>query len=585
MARDRPNIDPTNIAPGQNVPGMSEVGFPLSDKFHAVHSITEEVAKAIMEAGGNPTDYNKITWPIGASRWASGKFILHSYLMDLVMEQASAVYEFRFGDIAFDNVTVRNVQPLLLSDGAGVVYSVEIVDARFWWSQHGCTAIGYNVSLTDKSKHYDQTEMEDPANPGEFIPWTTKAALEDLFTQVPVNSPDEIFIPDDLEMLETLQPMDLKIKHMTVPAVIDKILSAAGYVLIAFPNLSYASGAGELHYQAVKIGVGEETASETLEVFGDSLVGGGLLSPSPEFQPPTGTGLIAVPDVNWIANEVPTSVEVAFPTAPEGGTGHRLDVENSSGSGLHYVTDAYRVYSSAWGRTTPGNGSSKNVFDTTWAIIDAAGGVVNEAELTDRADSIANRYYDRYRAGVCDILFVGILKAVSFAGGQEIIWSLPGGAPHTRIRGSLDDVLLGFSLNQRLTPNDVTAIGGARVIPRPDGGILIDSIAVGTTDVYYGKITEVQPDGGGFNATYSAVAYSNAGVAVSLQIPIRDHDIAHIDMLPAIIDDGCFLGVKEDGSIDLYALTELPTYINCEGAGDSLAQRSDDARLLLAHGL
>lgn len=597
---------------------LLQIGFPSAgDTVIGCHAVTPEIEQAIREAGGEPAMFNRMVWPAGASRHARGFFLLHHEQTVRLHEEgggesaspmppdtpppanwgttvppptlppALPLYTggFQFGGVEFDRVSVRNPVPLLINEGSGVVYIIEVVDERFDWQDNclGSDKVSFNLALDDKQKSYFSSLFFDE-DEDEYRRWTTKEALETLIATLS-SSPDEFNIYDEDGLLDSdNDPQDVIGNTRCASKIIDHLLALRGMVLLAYPNTDLGQG---YRYWIAPNRLGEETASAQLLNFTNSIIGGGLYCPTSDFvTPPEGTAKRIAGPSDWQAVEVPGLVRVSFPAAvhvDEGETVeyvHNREDDTKDEPGIDYTAERRTTLTSTSGRPWDGNNQVKHLFDTTWALLDReTHEVVNSEALQSRADEIAEAYYSRFYAACGDVLFSGINPILPWPGALEIVWQMsPSAGPTTRASGHFDDPLFGFNAGAvPLTAEALQSTGLIRSFPRSDGGVLLDVPVPAGSRMYYGRITAVY---GSFGADYDAEAISNPAVSVVEATPKRVHDPAFVDIIPAAVDDGCWLGVNQDGTIDLY-VAEKPTYTACPPRG----LETPSPPVISAHGL
>lgn len=538
--------------------------------------VTPEIAEAIRRVGHDPSEYNAMRWPMGASRHGSCKMLLHSD--DVTTLIAAEVFSVVMGEIEFTEMTASTPIPILISEGGGTLYCVEAVDERHSWDRPlGLSAVdgsvmgsGYNVSLDDKEKLYRSS-----LNPDNEEPWTPFTLLSFLLASYPTDIPNtpDTTDPDDVR--------DVTFFGQSRGQLIDQTCRACGHVFLAYPDSAYQGVSNR--YRVVPIESGEGSALIELETFADELVGGGLASRSSEGTPPISDivkSAIGSPD--WMADDVPVKIRVQFPVSATGGSGYAFNQEDDIGGVgqvLDYATERFVAYSSFSGRPIDSASSSQiSVFDSKWAIVSSGIPLVieNESELMARADVVAFRYYARYFAGTGDVTFRGFTPIKPWSGVSEIVWDgMPKDAqPWTRVTGTFDDTRFGFGLTA--LGGQIRSTGLVRAFPRSDGGLLLDAV-IPTAGLHYGRITAVQPAGTAW--TYDAEGYYSS-VSVQTAVPVsRAHDVTNLqvplDLNPASIDDPCILGVRPDGTVDLW-IVETALLAACAPA-QAVAARSNDA--------
>jgi hypothetical protein len=532
-----------------------ELELTGGDTRRGVIPIRDDVRAAVAAVGVDARQYNRLVWPgIGASGWASGRFLLHADDLDELvtgMGGIGGVVSLSFGGRTFDRMYLRTPRVVLLSEASGVIYELELVDQRWLWTDDRTAIEGFNLALDDKELIYSG------ANAAEF------------------DIPLELDDPDD-------DPQDLFIHGLPLTEVIDRLLTAWGYVLVAYPTTDWI-GAEGYRYRCVPIANGEIAAASDLTTYNQDILAGGLFASieaggnqAPVAQLARGVG-------DHLEAEVPSTVTVFFPRASEGAASYKVNQEDDTLDADHvYATKRFEVKTSSQGAPAGFTGSgSAVVFDTFWAVIDELGSVVNNAALVTRAGTVAERYFDRFRCGAGDILYRGIQEVSIAANAQRVEWALSMDAVTTRVCGSWRHALFGHErTGQYLTASDVLTSGAVRAFPRPDRGLLIDAPVLPALSTYVGKITVRS---GPTDATYSAVAIANSSIEVSGATPInRLLDILTVDYLAAEVDDLCLLLVDEDATVYLVTLTEQVGVSECAAAQVTTAESSISAAISTA---
>lgn len=501
------------------MPG-GHVNLSLSNgaSFSAVHTIDEPLRREIVRIGGNPDEYNRIVWPIGASRHMSAKVLLHRSILDEITDGFTnfpTVLQLSEGidlGILFVPVWIRNPVPLLVSEGSDAIYSVEIVDQRFFFRTIGTfQSPGFNVSLDDKSTIYQST-----GNGG--MPFTARTALEALLHQANDVSPVG-FIYEISSAIDGLNdeadPRDFITECLPIGEMIDKICAMIGAVCLAYPFSEYpGAGAGLGNYLRITpISDGAQVATSILSTFNNDIIGGGLHAPvGDDITPPKmGAGSKAFGPSGWAAMEIPSQITVMFPKAASVDYPVVFNDETETEDGLHWVPDRwYGVTTNIGvpiGAST--NGTTRCIFDTTWAI-ETGEGIENAELLEARAELMAARYYSRFESGACNLLLRGFQAVPIFSGCQQLTWSFNDAGLTTRLQGWFHDRLFGFRYDDPIASMDVSSTGLVRAIPRSDGGILFDAPSRPTEQGQRTIIGVIQAVYGEMNATYDVIRCPNS---------------------------------------------------------------------------
>jgi hypothetical protein len=463
--------------------GAVQVGFaasgtfggPLASVLGAIE-LTPEVAIAVRAAGFDVATFDTFHWPIGASRFGHGRYLFHESTYDAIFSGHSSAdrQAFYVGPILFDKTFARGPQPILISEEQGIVYAIDVVDERYFFSQRRITTARYNVSTDDRTKFYKSSLKNEETE------YTPREVLVDLFADigVPVASYE---LPTDITELDDVANLrDFDMSGQTVGSIIDAILAACGCVFVAYPSVGHAGFA--VRYTVRTIASGAADAKIFLDAFDVDYLGGGMIPPPRDIEDPASTlSLRALGQPPMLDSEVPFAVEVAFPIATEGGSGYSFNDDRETQTNRNFVVDRFHVIApslteaTGFPREVTGNEQTFRIVDGKWAIVDVDGVVSNESDLTTRATALASRFYDRYRSGVGNLLYRGILTFGQWSGALDVSYSVNAAGPHTRIRGTFHDPRFGYSRKEKLTPDDIFAIGRVRPIPRPDGRILLDS--------------------------------------------------------------------------------------------------------------
>lgn len=561
---------------------MLQVGFIHGSNLVPVLRLTPDLEALVERSGFDPRSFNHMIWPIGASQHARGLFLMHQ--ADLATVLDGQPEGFRIGGVTFNAIKVKNPKPIGISEGSGAIYAVEVVDERENWQQDSAQPQGselhlsaFNLHLDDKGKIYQHSAM-----PNAF------EILLNLLKQLNANV-NQWFIPSGAIEFSLDEVRDVVIAGLSLPVMIDKLLSFAGYVLLAFPNTNHPGAAG-FRYRVVSIASGEQDALDNLTEFSHSLVGGGIYSPtSLVTKEPTGPAKHAFGAFEWMSADVPSAVAVAFPVAPKGGIGHDFNVEEATpgmAGQSPWVLDRYHSVITDAGRPPkiPGNGRTYCVFDQRWAVRDEETGQIENAEFFDlRANLLAARYYRRFYSGVGDFLLLGIQPVAPYAGAHEILWSFNEAGAVTRVRGRVDHPLYGYGYRGALTASDIFSTGGTRAVPRSDGGVLIDSPAPTSAPFLFPALITAVYGQEGEDIRYDAEVIGDSSIFVEMAAPF-DRDIAGtiVDYAPLAVGAPCIIakypGDKVDPNPFLAFAWEVQLTAQCDQDELALQMRNDRLR-------
>lgn len=441
-----------------------------------VSIIDHQTATAIRAAGFDPAQFDSMRWPIGAGSYAHGMYLMDGNTIPSGVALGDSS-RFRIVNIdpLFDKMFLIDLLPVMLSESAGVMYAGHVVDDRYFWRYKRVAAGMFNMSMDDRSKRYDSTEQTSET------PHTPRTAIESLIAEhtdltlteweFPAAGSEEAEAFDDADNLR-----DLDVTHWPFGQAVDCILSAAGFILVAYPSTTYSHGDPAKRYAVVPIGDGESGLSATLNEFAGDLLGGGVVGATTGATTPVDQiAAVSVGGSTRMDPRVPSSVVVAFPTSLENGAGWVFNEESESNTGRNYVTDRWQTVETADGLPAgvTGNGESVTVYDHIPAIIDANGTVTNQTDLDTRAAIVSTRYYDRFRSGTGHYLFRDILPIRPSAAAQVITWTVTAGGVYTRIDGTSENPLFGHIYTTNAP--SILALGGVRATPRPDGKVILDS--------------------------------------------------------------------------------------------------------------
>lgn len=610
-------------------------------------SVDDELAGALQMAGFDPGELNAIRWRTGATRWSSVRLLLTKadadalfealgppatapqVPMTLVISRPPAAPALVLDRVFFCPPRHRHVG---LSGMA--LEMVEFVDERWHWQRHGFNPgsppRGFNVTTDDKGVHYASTvQLGD-------TPFTFREALQVMFGALPPGSgPGDFDVPAALARLDTSVGLsDLTVEGNPVGELIHRVLVASGHALLAYPSV--ASSPTGSRYRVVAFESGDAAAAAMMSAHGELVVAGGLWggldSPVgggggglPGFEPPSGPPIgggggpptvtqTAIGVSEHVGRYVPSQIEVKFPSAVRVPSGYTfdpaLDLEGAS-----YVTRRWHAVVTAAGRPafTGGNGETLTLYDASWARFEVTGGgppvIQNQAELDARAEAVGAIYYARFRSGLADVGFAGFVPpaAVIYSGSHLVEWIIGTHGPEgplqagiwTRVIGDWNDSSFGWDHSRPVTPTGALSIGTVRAMPRPEGGVLLDSplLGAGTGKVHPARITAI--NGTPPNATYDAVAEDAPTVAVQDEVPLNrsifDQVIIDFSPFPGQVrdpndpvttpGDRCLIVEYADGNALIYF--ERVGVVSCTpgGAPSGVSARMAADLALAAHGL
>lgn len=446
-----------------------------------VHNATEYHTRAVDPASIAHFDrrdrVNVVHWPAGAQNYGSCVVMMLQADLDALYAAIGSnimqAVTLRFGDgvnesIEFSRMYAMPPEPVLVSEGSGAVYAVEFVDDRYFWRSIDQTTKGYNATLDDKESLYDATEDTGPAA------WTYAGVVGDLVDALTAWTPLAQFdVTDSISsMSSSIGLRDLMTQHANAAVTLDRVLAVCGYVLVAKSK----PDANGKRYVLAPLQSGDAAAKSFLSARTDDLLAGGIVTYQGDTSGVIGAASVAFGTKAQIAAAVPSQIRVMFPIAQDNGEGYSFDeaVTNETG----YVPTRWYSVTSTSGRPTAHSGNEAVVYDCQWAVY-AATTLQNSSELNTRAGVVAAIYYSRFLAGIGDMWFRGVHNLTPWAGAQVVEWSLGPRGPMTRIRGDFDSPLFGWRRGHTdaLTAQDIVSVGSVRAMPRPWGGVLLDSPA------------------------------------------------------------------------------------------------------------
>ena len=621
-------INPSTVRPriDDQVPGP----VPVSTR-----EVNDDVAIALRDVGWDASTLNVLRWPTGAGRWATLRLLLHQSDYEDLLGRAGdidpnnpmKVPAFR---VTMDTIEVERMYVVdepkilvgpsfaLLQGGVGSVYAVELVDVRWFWRQAnvvypapgdeypsdgdpGPISTGLNITKSDKSEFYPKTlNILSGEEVGE--PWTYREAVKRLLVELVtlgLTRRSLLFVTENLVFNTISGLKDVVTEGRSIGELIDILLARCGYAMTAFRD-------GSMNFEP--IGEGDRLAlNEVLSTrFGPDIIAGGIKSfSSIRFGQAVNDGGMALHIAGLpgaVEADAPRSVRVHFPTSIAGrggGSGgrHRWDKDEPTDQGRDYVVDRWYTVESSSGAPQDDQGQVHNgivlhVFDAEWAIFGPDPNepenppwiLLNGSELVSRADDVARSYFARFRAGVGELVFLGLVPIRQHAGWSEVRWRIiqtgDRAGFYTRVSGCLDDPIYGWF--PRPNGGWVDSIGAVRAMPR--GSEMLLDAPPDTKRLWLAKITFVD---GQMNAFYDAEAYEDASIKVVNQRPyIVPVDDAVIDIEPAHLDDDCIIGERIDmNGEDEFFLLLVGETIRTTPCVQPSSAPSDDVIIMAAHGI
>ncbi len=516
---------PDGPARGGNRGPFVEVFLTAGGTVISTRSITDEVAGILRGNGFRPESFEVLAWPTGATRHARIRLLLAKVDYDLLqtaLPDWMAPVSLTMATVTFSRMWVLDQAVVAWTEATGPVYALDVVDGRWWWSDKEIDAVpGFNVTTDDREQHYESS-----LDAGE--PWTYETALAELFSYLSPFATGAVYSPVAAQrLMSSLGLRDLMVERLPVPNIIDRLLVLCGHVLIA--NIDGTYGVRAIEQGDADLDTLLEAGTTETGLTKDFLITAGPAAVA-STSPTDANFKKVLESPEWIARHNPERVAVVFPTALKGGTGYSFD-QGESGSGKGYVMGRWhRVASTAGQPSGLNNTETATVFDPEWAIFDS-GALQNTADLNERAADVARAYFGRLSSGAGRFRFTKIVDMI-YGGASLIHWSVVRYGTErgvfTDVWGEIHDPIYGHQYNRPITAVDMLSIGRVRAMPRPGGGLLLDATAGGSRRSYEARITGVNPDANGFNATYKAQAIDDESITVPKdQMLYDDQDLGN----------------------------------------------------------
>lgn len=602
------------------------------DLYSSVISISGDVFDLLIHNGYNPEDFNTITWPVGAGSYGTGMFLVSKHTLRLLNEISSSgedveldpedgpkpeaqkrePIQLSFDGMLFDRMYMRAPKPLLPSHKNNEIdfYVIELVDERYWWQLHpikdkykaanpdpetedddhsdGMFKHGLNMIDPDERSGFMKNSLfpQVPEDQEFWFPWTLLDVMNSILSRggaeytdmkgqeefTFLNESDWSYSDDLLDYPSLLDILNYHPVGRPFGEFLDTIFTMTGYVLVAHPN-------DDIRYRIMPIKDESNQAGLFHQWVKGTIVSGGM---SASFgldgqEYPAGYAGQPIVPVESLRSEIPSEMIVMFPKTNDNG-----DAPNDGD--LSYVTDRWASIETTNGRPRLFSRERKHSiyapFNARFEVSEDNEGMewVNKDDCQDWANQLSSRFYDRFKAGTCDVLLwgtYGVAGGIMFLwpGAQEIIWSLSDQGPVTRIRGSYDHPLFGFSKEEQLHQGSIVTTGGSRVIPKADGGVLIESIGgAGAMSLHQGVISGWDNNVPVYNSKYFARSTTDPNLSIGPIQPIRTHSTAYVNCQPLQINDPCIIGlIPENYLSDAHEVVDAgPGRMTVSGSGDLL---------------
>ena len=323
----------------------SDSNNPIFGSAHdAVISISQDVEELLSDNGYDAEELNKITWPMGANTFGTGKFLISKitlqFLASIHASQPEAgttnrtllgrqddigpsnspptvddneqikPLEIRFNGLLFDRMYMRAPIPLLSSKAGSLAdfYVIELVDERYWWHTHtikdsyvlnsepqdGMFKHGLNMVNLDSRKGY----LEQSLFRSDTIrfPWTVSDVMSVMLNrnntypefhgndEFPFLTDGDWHFEDSLELYSDYDIVDLHATGRPFGEFLDEVFTSAGFVLVAYPSNETAPGNRRYRVMPIedRYNIGKNFARW---INGMAISGGLLPSFSPFVQP------------------------------------------------------------------------------------------------------------------------------------------------------------------------------------------------------------------------------------------------------------------------------------------------------------
>lgn len=504
-----------------------------SDKY-PIRIIGSELWEALTRSGYNPADYNRITWPTGANRYASGLILLDSGQMQRILGAGSGTdiptCSIVMGDegstITLASMSLGAPKPLFVraqgyriaaadeyashpDNPVGLsLYAVPVHDKRYYWSK--ANTRDYNVRAAGAMcKFLTDTTIDA----------STQYSYDQVIADLATNLGETITISG--AWAGTSKPVNVIGEGVQIASLIDEMCAETGRVL----GLSLSGSAAINYIDAAKV--------TALIVANSSKLVSGCAYYAPVSAGLTGHLREITPLTIWSVNEIPNTTKVSFPGFSA------ACIERSDDYNVSGIT-----------ATTAGlTGKSGNqhwIQHHAPALRGSSGAIINNTELDARATDLTTAYYRRFKAGGMDAIFAGIIDHTASQSAQTAEWILDGiGGFHTRVYQELNDPIYG--LVPRMPDSMIRSSGAIRVMPAACGGVILQSEQQ-TEHVQIGRVT-ARSAATGAAITYTIDADSGAqwtmGTAGNAKTPAFRSFPSNVKLTAAAVSSPALFRVKK----------------------------------------
>lgn len=445
-----------------------------SDQY-PIRIIGSDLWDALTRSGYNPAEYNRITWPTGASRPSSGMLLFDSGTMQRILGAGSGtdiptcslVMGTEGSTITLASMSLGSPRPIFVRAQG---YRIAAPDEYASHPDHPVGLSLYAVPITDKRKYWSKANTEDYniRAAGAMVKYLTDTTI-DASTQYGY---DQVIADLASNLGETItitgawagssKPVNVVGEGVPIARLIDEMCAETGRIL----GLSLSGSAAINYIDSTKV---TSVISSNIS----RLISGCA------YYAPVGASLSGhlrevTPLTIWSVNDIPNTTRVTFPGFSAASIERSDDY---STSGITATTAGLT------GKT----GYQYWIQHHAPAIRGSTGAIINNAELDARATDLTTAYFRRFKAGGMDAIFEGIIDHTASQSAQTAEWVLDGiGGFHTRIYQDLNDPIYG--LIHRMPDTMIRATGAIRASPAACGGVILQTEQQ-TEHVQVGRVT------------------------------------------------------------------------------------------------